>query len=262
MKKGGREELKAMLDAYVDKYDRPEFIATDPISVPHHFSKKQDIEIAGFLAATLAWGQRSVIISKSFELMTLMDFSPHEFVLYHKEQDLKSFLKFRHRTFNATDALYFIHFLKKIYQRKDSMEGLFLEGLDEKATHIGPGIDHFRSVFTGDPHFPARTGKHVCSPARHSACKRINMFLRWMVRRDQRGVDFGIWKNMAPGRLICPLDVHVERVAGKLGLLERKQRDWEAALELTENLRQLDPDDPVKYDFALFGMGVFEKGQL
>ncbi len=257
-----RADLKALLDAFVDKYNRPGFIDTDPVSVPHRFTKKQDIEIAGLLAATLAWGQRSVIISKSLELMKLMDFSPHEFVLHHKDRDLKPFLHFKHRTFNATDALYFVHFLKKTYQRMNSMEELFLKGMDDHSTHTGPGIEHFRQAFIGDPAFPHRTGKHVGNPARNSACKRINMFLRWMVRKDDKGVDFGIWKKIEPRQLICPLDVHVERVAGKLGLLKRKQRDWRAAVELTERLRLLDPGDPVKYDFALFGMGVFEKAEL
>ncbi len=257
LKRGDHEELKSVLDIHVERYNRPEFIETDPVSVPHRFKKRQDIEISGFLTATLAWGQRRVIISKSLGLMELMDFSPHDFVINHKERDLKPFLKFRHRTFNATDILYFIHFFRKVYRNTESMESLFLEGLNGKAVHTGPGIDHFRRVFADDPHFPGRTGKHVSSPERKSACKRINMFLRWMVRRDQKGVDFGLWRRIKPSQLICPLDVHVGRVAGKLGLLTRKQRDWQAALELTRRLKMFDPEDPVKYDFALFGMSAF-----
>lgn len=262
MKEVSRGDLKAVLDGYVDKYNHPDFIGVDPVSVPHRFHRKQDIEIAGFLAATLAWGQRPVIISKSLELMAYMDFSPYEFVLHHSENDLKPFLKFKHRTFNATDVLYFIHFFRKVYLKYESMESVFLEGIRCQSTHSGPGIDHFRQVFVDDPVFPARTGKHVASPARKSACKRINMFLRWMVRKDERGVDFGIWDHLSPRQLICPLDVHVERVARRLGLLKRKQKDWLAAVELTERLKVLDPEDPVKYDFALFGMGVFNKIEL
>lgn len=262
MEKAGKGDLKALLDAYVGKYDRPEFIDTDPISVPHRFTKKQDIEIAGFLSATLAWGQRPVIISKSLELMSFMDNSPHEFVLHHRERDLKPFLRFRHRTFNATDVLYFIHFLKRTYEQMESMEELFFGGMEARSAHTGPGIEHFRQTFVRDAAFPTRTGKHVGSPGRNSACKRLNMFLRWMVRKDQSGVDFGIWKKIKPRQLICPLDVHVARVAGRLGLLERKQRDWRAAVELTEKLKLLDPEDPVRYDYALFGMGVFEKAGL
>jgi len=252
-------DIKELLDSYVEKYNRPDFIDTDPISIPHRFKRKQDIEISGFLAATLAWGQRPVIISKSLELMGYMDYSPYEFVLNHNESDLKPFLKFKHRTFNPTDVLYFIHFFRRVYLQYDSLEPLFVKTLDGSLDHIGSGIDHFRQVFVSDPDFPLRTGKHVASPARKSACKRINMFLRWMVRKDDRGVDFGIWNGIQSNQLICPLDVHVDRIARKLNLLKRKQTDWQAAVELTENLKRFDPDDPVKYDFALFGMGVFEK---
>lgn len=252
-------DLKELLDGYVDKFNNQEFIESDPISIPHRFKQKQDIEISGFLVATLAWGQRPVIISKSLELMNYMDFSPYEFVLHHSENDLKPFLKFKHRTFNPTDILYFIHFFRLVYRQYDSLEPLFAETLNNSSVHTGPGIDNFRQVFVNDPDFPMRTGKHVASPSRKSACKRINMFLRWMVRKDDRGVDFGIWKSIQPYQLICPLDVHVDRIARKLGLLKRKQKDWQAALELTENLKRFDPDDPVKYDFALFGMGVFEQ---
>ncbi len=252
------DNIKELLDSYVDKYNRPDFINTDPISIPHSFKRKQDIEISGFLAATLAWGQRPVIISKSIELMGYMDFSPYEFVLNHSESELKPFLKFKHRTFNPTDVLYFIHFFRRVYLQYDSLEPLFVNAPESSSDNIGSGINHFRQVFVNDPDFPLRTGKHVASPDRKSACKRINMFLRWMVRKDDRGVDFGIWNGIKPSQLICPLDVHVDRIARKLSLLKRKQTDWQAAVELTENLKRLDPDDPVKYDFALFGMGVFE----
>ena len=252
-------ELKAFLDEKVEVYNRPDFIVDDPISIPHLFSKKQDIEISGFWAAVLAWGQRKTIIRKCKELFERMDGAPHEFLLNHQENDLKPFLNFKHRTFNATDALYFIEFLSWYYKQYDSLESAFSRFLTPDEEHVGPALIGFHKLFFSLPDAPARTKKHIATPARKAACKRLVMFLRWMVRKDQQGVDFGIWKEIKPSQLVCPCDVHVDRVARKLGLIKRKQTDWQTALELTQNLKHFDPVDPVKYDFALFGLGVEEK---
>lgn len=249
-----QEQLARLLESNFQKYNQPDFIEKDPVSVPHQFSKKQDIEIAGLFAATLAWGQRKTIINKSNELMSLMDRAPYEFVVYHSENDLKSLQHFKHRTFNTTDLLYFVHFLKKQYQIHDSLEDLFLPKVD--CENVKSGIDRFHAEFVNDAFFPSRTGKHVASPSKKSACKRLNMYLRWLVRKDNQGVDFGIWSKINPSQLVCPCDVHVENVARSLNLITRKQLDWQTAEELTENLKQFDPVDPVKYDFALFGMGL------
>jgi uncharacterized protein (TIGR02757 family) len=252
-------ELKDFLDEKVSLYNNIAFIETDPISIPHQYRKKQDIEIAGFLAAILAWGQRVTIINKCNELLSLMDHAPHDFLLHHKESDLKRFEKFKHRTFNATDALYFIETLSNYYRRNKSLEDAFLPWAQDESTFpIESGIMRFHDIFFSLPDFPKRTLKHVSSPARKSACKRLNMYLRWMVRQDDQGVDFGIWNKISPSQLVCPCDVHVERVARKLRLIKTKQLNWQMALELTTNLRSFDPDDPVKYDFALFGLGVVE----
>ncbi|MBK5278551.1 MAG: TIGR02757 family protein [Bacteroidia bacterium] len=250
-------DLKAFLDSKVEQYNQPGFIKNDPISIPHRFTKKQDIEISGFLAATLAWGQRVTIINKSSELLNMMDNSPHDFLLHHTVDDLKPFEKFKHRTFNETDALYFIEFLSWFYKKHDSLEIAFTN--NRAGETVEQNLINFYRLFFGLPDFPNRTKKHVATPERKSACKRINMFLRWMVRRDRQGVDFGIWKSISPSQLICPCDLHVERVARKLNLISRKQMNWETAIELTNNLKNLDPIDPVKYDFALFGLGVEEK---
>lgn len=247
-------ELKELLDAKVEQYNQPGFIDLDPILIPHQFSKKQDIEIAGLFAATLAWGQRVTIINNCRKLLGWMDHDPHNFMLHHQEHDLKPFLDFRHRTFNATDALYFIAFLKWYYQRHNSLEDAFSGSPGEQT--VERGLINFHNLFFSLPDFPVRTKKHIATPERKSACKRLNMYLRWMVRSDNRGVDFGIWKKIEPAQLICPCDVHVERVARKLRLIKRKQTDWLMAVELTDNLRKLDPIDPVKYDFALFGLGL------
>jgi uncharacterized protein (TIGR02757 family) len=252
-----REGLKDFLDEKVELYNRPDFIENDPISIPHRFSKKQDIEIAGFFAAILAWGQRKTIINKCFSLLEMMDNAPHDFLLHHEEDDLKPFLQFKHRTFNATDTLYFLSFLSAFYKEQESLEAAFLPNGN------GYGMEqmliHFHENFFNDPLAPQRTRKHIATPARKAACKRINMFLRWMVRKDDKGVDFGIWDRIEPSMLVCPCDVHVDRVGRRLGLIERKQTDWRTAVELTENLKVFDSKDPVKYDFALFGLGVEEK---
>lgn len=253
------KDLQAFLDERVEQFNRPNFIKDDPIQIPHRFSKLQDIEITGFWVAMLAWGQRKTIINKANELIDLMDGVPYDFIKNHSEKDRKRFLDFKHRTFQATDTLYFLEFLQNYYQKNNSLEQAFSNHLTENDEHVGNALKNFHEQFFALPDAPQRTRKHVSTPARKSSCKRLNMFLRWMVRNDDCGVDFGIWKNIRPAQLLMPLDVHVERVGRQLGLLERKQRDWRSVLELTENLRQFDAEDPVKYDFALFGMGVLEK---
>ena len=243
----------------VDEYNQPSFIKNDPVSVPHLFTKKQDIEIAGFFAAIFAWGNRTTTIQKSTQLMELMEMKPHEFCVHHDVNNLKRLLEFKHRTFNATDLLYFIEFLKFHYSKNNSLEPAFTKWMDKKDPTVENGLRGFHQYFFSLQDVPLRTKKHVAAPERNSTCKRLNMFLRWMVRKDNKGVDFGIWKNISPLQLICPIDVHVARTARHFNLLRRKQTDWSAALELTSNLRELDKDDPVKYDFALFGLGVMKK---
>lgn len=252
------KELKTFLDEKYDLYNRLDFIAADPICIPHLFKKKQDIEIAGFFAAILAWGQRKTIINKCKELMQMMGNQPHDFVLYHSDEDLKSLMKFKHRTFNDLDTLYFIHFFKQFYQKHDSLESAFLLGQPSESDFMKNSLTAFHHFFFDAAIAPQRTKKHIATPERKSACKRINMYLRWMIRRDDRGVDFGIWQEIKPADLICPCDLHVDRVARELGLIKRKQTDWQTAEELTHGLRLLDPKDPVKYDFALFGLGIME----
>ncbi len=254
--------LHDVLEEKYRQYNCPEFIADDPISIPHRFSRRQDIEITGFFAAVLAWGQRKTIISKCSELIGLMDEAPYDFIRSHQENDLKRFLQFKHRTFNATDALYFIDFLRTHYARYDSLEDAFVTNLRPDDETVEKGLVGFRNYFFAPEYAPQRTRKHISSPAAGSACKRLNMFLRWMVRRDDKGVDFGLWARIRPGQLVCPCDVHVERMARRLGLITRKQMDWLTALQLTENLRQFDPADPVKYDFALFGLGLEDRYAL
>ncbi len=245
-----------LLEEKVLQYNRPDFIAHDPIVIPHQYSLPQDIEIAGFWAAILAWGQRKTIINKCQELFGLMDHAPYDFILHHQESDLKRFLNFKHRTFNATDTLYFIHFFQQHYLQYDSLEDAFLIGQETGAQTVESGLIGFQRVFTDSEYFPDRTRKHIASPLRKSSCKRLNMFLRWMVRQDEQGVDFGLWKRIRPHQLVCPCDVHVDRVGRLLGLIKRPVTDWQTALELTASLREFSPDDPVKYDFALFGLGI------
>ncbi|WP_144602610.1 TIGR02757 family protein [Algoriphagus algorifonticola] len=252
-------DIKGFLDEKVELYNQPGFITNDPISIPHRFSKKQDIEISGFFAAILAWGQRKTIINKCVELFEKMDNAPYDFLLHHQEEDLKPFLTFKHRTFNDVDTLYFIHFLSWFYKKHDSLEQAFLLGQNGEIDAMESILSRFHEFFFSLPDAPSRTRKHIATPARKAACKRITMYLRWMVRKDRKGVDFGIWDQINPAQLICPCDLHVDRVARKLGLITRKQTDWLTALELTEQLRTFDPTDPVKYDFALFGLGIEEK---
>lgn len=243
------------------EYNQPGFIANDPVCIPHQYQNKQDIEIAAFFAAILAWGQRKTIINKCNELIDRMDNSPYQFMLQHDDADLKRLLGFKHRTFNDTDLLYFVEFFKQHYSKSDSLEDAFLPNPDAEAGSFDGEqvLNYFRSYFFSLPDFPHRTKKHISSPMQKSTCKRLNMFLRWMVRDDNCGVDFGLWHKIKPSALICPCDVHVDRVARILGLISRKQTDWLTAVELTSRLREFDPEDPVKYDFALFGLGVEAK---
>ena len=253
------QSLKEQLEEKVNLYNQPHFIKDDPISIPHLFSKKQDIEIAGFFAAIFSWGNRTTIINKSKELLQLMDNAPYDFCLHNNSKALKKLESFKHRTFNATDLLYFIEFLKFHYSSYDSLEIAFTKGMHKKDETIENGLKSFYNYFFSLPDVPQRTKKHIASPEKNSSCKRLNMFLRWMVRNDSKGVDFGIWHNISPSQLICPIDVHVARISKRFNLLSRNQTDWNAALELTAYLRTLDKNDPVKYDFALFGIGVTEK---
>ena len=252
-----KDKIKSLLEDRFRKYNRPAFIPLDPIAIPHRFTVKQDIEISGLFAAMLAWGQRVTIIKKCQELITRMDNAPYHFIRQHQESDLKALLGFKHRTFNDTDLLYLVFFLQQYYETHDTLEDAFTAGgtiINQKLR-----LENFYTTVFSLPEAPNRTRKHISTPAHKSACKRINMYLRWMVRQDNQGVDFGIWKTMAPADLICPCDVHVGRVARKLGLISRPQTDWETATQLTRHLQELDPVDPVKYDFALFGLGIEEK---
>ncbi|PRD47539.1 TIGR02757 family protein [Sphingobacterium haloxyli] len=250
-------DMKQFLDDKVASFNQHTFIENDPICIPHLFTKKQDIEIMGFFAAILAWGQRKTIINKCKELIERFDGQPADFIMRHEEVDLRNLLGFKHRTFNDTDLLYFISFLRFHYGRFSSLEDAFMLG-DQSTVSFSmeESLNEFKAYFFSLPDYPIRTRKHISSPLQKSSCKRINMFLRWMVRRDRQGVDFGIWDRIKPHDLICPCDVHVERVARKFGLITSDKVNWKTAVELTENLKRFDPEDPVKYDFALFGIGV------
>jgi uncharacterized protein (TIGR02757 family) len=253
------EQLKVFLEKKVAEYNRPSFIPHDPISVPHRFSKQQDIEIAAFFASIFAWGNRTTIIGKTTELMQLMDNAPYQFCLQPDEAGLRKLLTFKHRTFNTTDLLYFVNFLHHHYSNHASLEMAFTQWMDQGDDNIEKALTGFERNFFSLEEAPHRTKKHIATPARGSTCKRLCMFLRWMVRSDNCGVDFGIWQNISPAQLICPIDLHVARVARQFNLITRKQTDWLTALELTEQLKTLDPKDPSKYDFALFSLGVIEK---
>jgi uncharacterized protein (TIGR02757 family) len=249
-----QRELKALLDAKVKQYNQPDFIDSDPVTIPHEYTQKQDIEISGLFAAVLAWGLRKTIISKCRELFQLMDHAPYQFITQHGESDLKRLMAFKHRTFTTTDLLYFIAFLRHYYSHHDSLEDAFL--VNQQAETIEQGLVNFHHQFFSLEFAPHRTRKHIATPERKSACKRLNMFLRWMVRQDQQGVDFGIWKRIRTGQLVCPCDVHVFREARKLKLISRNAADWQSALELTRRLKSFSKEDPVQYDFALFGLGI------
>ncbi len=251
-----QQELKDFLDAKFEEYNNIKFIESDPVQIPHTFSEKEDIEISGFLTAIIAWGNRKMIIRNAERMMDLMGNSPYDFIMEHREHHLETLEGFVHRTFNATDLKFFIHSLKNIYQNHGGLEKVFAKNAESDS--LQNSIHHFKKLFFEIDH-PHRSQKHISDPLKGSAVKRINMYLRWMVRNDQKGVDFGLWKSISPSQLSCPLDVHSGNVARKLGLIHRKQNDSKALYELDINLRKLDPDDPVKYDFALFGLGVFEK---
>lgn len=253
------QKLKLFLDKKVAEFNAPHFIPHDPVSIPHLFRKKQDIEIAGFFASIFAWGNRTIIISKSKELMQLMDNAPHDFILHHSEKELQKLLHFKHRTFNTTDLLYFILFLRHHYRQAASLESAFTQWMQNGEATVEHALAGFHDYFFLLEDAPVRTKKHIATPKRNSTCKRLNMFLRWMVRKDNNGVDFGIWKKIAPSQLVCPIDVHVARVARSLHLIDDKQLNWQTALHLTEQLKAFDANDPCKYDFALFGIGVNEK---
>ena len=250
-----KEQLKHYLDLKVEKYNQIDFIDSDPIQIPHRFDKKEDIEIAGFLAATIAWGNRKMIIRNSNRMMDLMDNSPFDFIMNYEESDLLAFEGFVHRTFNSNDFIQFVKSLRNIYVNHGGIESVFTKHQGEH--NMKEAIYQFKSVFFEIDHLQRNT-KHISNPMKGSAAKRINMFLRWMVRKDTFGVDFGIWENISPAKLSIPLDVHSGRIARELGMLLRKQNDWKAVAELDEQLRLLDPADPVKYDYALFGIGVFD----
>jgi len=252
------EELRSFLEEKYLQYNTREFIEGDPVSVPHLFNSKADIEIAGFLTAIISWGRRSLIASAGAKMMRLMDYQPAEFVLRASANEIKSLNGFVYRTYNGLDLQTFIYALRSVYNSYGTLEKAFFEPLDHKDFDMARVISRFRSRFFGNS-YAGHAGKHLPDPLKNSAAKRINMFLRWMVRQDEKEVDFGIWKMARPSQLICPLDLHSGRIARKLQLLQRKQNNWKAAVELTENLRIIDPDDPVKYDFALFGLGWYEK---
>jgi uncharacterized protein (TIGR02757 family) len=253
-----REELFSFLEEKYDLYDNPAFIGTDPVSVPHLFSLKEDIEIAAFLTATITWGVRKSIIADATWLMQRMDFQPYAFILQAGTNDLNTLKSFKHRTFNGDDCLCFIQALRNVYLHHGGLEEAFAGDLTAGDRDVKHAIIHFRHIFLEFPHSD-HAAKHVSDPLKNAAAKRLNMFLRWMVRQDKRGVDFGIWRKIRPDQLCCPLDVHSGRVARSLGLLSRKANDWQAVEELTANLRSFDPEDPVKYDYALFGLGAFER---
>ena len=251
-----REELKDFMDAKYFQYNNPKFIASDPIQVPHRFTRKEDIEISAFLTATIAWGNRKSIINNATKMMQFLDNDPFNFIMHHSQKDLKKLIPFVHRTFNGTDLIQFVKSLNHIYKNHQGLEQVF--GSPGKSNSLQGRISCLKQLFFEIPH-PERSRKHISDPSKGSAAKRINMFLRWMVRNDTAGVDFGLWKSIPAARLSCPLDVHSGRVARSLGLLVRKQNDAKAVSELDTQLRNLDADDPVKYDYALFGLGVFEK---
>lgn len=251
------KKLKVFLDAKADFYNKPSFIDSDPISIPHSYSTKEDVEISGFFSAVIAWGNRASIIKDAKKICELMDNSPYDFVMNHQEDDLKRFQGSMHRTFLDVDIQYFIFALNKLYSDYDGLEGVFSDACREEDRDIGNAIVHFNKVFFQWEHLK-RSEKHISNPMKGSAAKRICMYLRWMVRNDKAGVDFGLWKSIPMSKLCIPLDVHSGRVGRELGLLNRKQNDWKAVVELTGNLRNYNPEDPAKYDFALFGIGVSE----
>jgi len=253
-----RDELFELLERKHDTYNIPDFIESDPIFIPHQFSRQEDIEISGFLTALIAWGRRISIIENAQKLMNCMDMRPYEFVMHASEEELCMLDTFVHRTFNGIDCKAIVLSLRDVYSYQGGLERIFCDSITAYAENVYSGIIHARYVILQSSEFPMRTHKHIANPARGSAAKRINMFLRWMVRQDKRGVDFGLWQSIGMHQLICPLDVHTGNVARKLGLLDRKQNDWKAAHLLTRKLKSFCNYDPVKYDFSLFGLGINE----
>lgn len=247
---------KELLDALFQRFNNTAFIEKDPVSIPHRFQLKEDIEIAAFFAAIFSWGNRTTILNKCNELLDCMDNAPFQFIKGHTENELKKLVFFKHRTFQATDLLHFIRFLRFHYSEHSSLESAFTNGMQASDQNIQQALSHFHRYFFSLDESPARTKKHIPSPENNSSCKRLNMFLRWMVRKDSSGIDFGIWKNILPSQLVCPLDIHVMRVAKELKLIDQEKSDWKTAIALTDMLKTFDPLDPVKYDIALFGWGV------
>jgi uncharacterized protein (TIGR02757 family) len=254
-----KKELHLLLEEKTAKYNTIEFIKEDPVSILHLFQKKQDIEISGFFAAVLAWGIRKTIINKCRELFSLMEWQPHDFILNHTPKEAMKLLRFKHRTFNSTDLAYFLEWFQWYYKKNETLENAFADYMKPGDKNTENALIGFHNLFFSLPESPSRTRKHIPTPERGSSCKRLNMFLRWMVRKDNHGVDFGIWNRIFPSQLLCPVDVHVERVARHLSLITKPQVNWKGTIELTEKLKLFDPKDPVKYDFALFGLGINER---
>lgn len=251
------KEIKELLDEKYFQFNNSTFIETDPISIPHQFSKKEDVEIAAFLVATIAWGQRISIINNGNKLMRLMNHEPHEFILNFSKRDAVRFENFVHRTFNSVDCIFFLNSLKNIYTKHKGLEYAFSDKFTKDKIDVKDAITNFRELFLSIPH-QTRSDKHISNPSAKSSAKRLCMYLRWMVRKDKHGVDFGIWKSINSSQLCLPLDVHTGNVSRKLGLLTRTQNDWQAVEEITSVLREFDKKDPIKYDFSLFGLGAFE----
>jgi uncharacterized protein (TIGR02757 family) len=249
--------IKEFLEEKADQYNRPEFISSDPIAIPHQFKNPKDIEISGFLAATIAWGQRPVIVSKGHEMMSLMENSPYNFIKEANTRELSQFKKFVYRTFKTSDLVYFISALHHLLTKHETLGQCFQHHYTRNMNGRETLAAFHNDFFSFKP--PGRAAKHLSNPEAGSAAKRMNMYLRWMVRTDERGVDFGIWNFIPPGALYLPLDVHTSRIGRKLGLLSRRTNDWKAVAEITHKLQEFDEKDPVKYDFALFGLGIFEK---
>jgi uncharacterized protein (TIGR02757 family) len=249
-------EIKEFLDEKVEKFNNPAFVQSDPVQIPKQFTQKENIEIAAFLTATISWGNRPSIIKNALRLMEMMNNRPYEFITDAPPSELAVFNLFVHRTFNGNDCIYFVQSLKNIYINHGGLQNVFETGFRTEDS-IMSALNHFYSVFFEIP--GERTRKHLANVAQGASAKRLNMFLRWMVRNDSRGVDFGLWSNIPPSGLMLPLDLHTGNVARKLGILKRRQNDWKAVEEVTGELRKFDPEDPVKYDFALFGLGIFEK---
>jgi uncharacterized protein (TIGR02757 family) len=250
-------EIKELLDEKYFQFNNTSFIETDPISIPHQFSKKEDIEIASLLVATIAWGQRTSIINNGNKLMRLMNDEPHDFILNFSKKDAARFEGFVHRTFNSTDCVFFLNSLKHIYTKHGGLEAAFSTDFSSKETDVKNAITNFRALFLNTEH-QSRSETHISNPSANTSAKRLCMFLRWMVRKDKHGVDFGIWKSIKSSQLCLPLDLHTGNVSRKLGLLNRTQNDWQAVEEITSVLRTFDKNDPIKYDFSLFGLGAFE----